>query len=327
VRQKARSDSKVLPISNELLIGMAAGAFSKLFTTPLQNIVTRKQTAAMVAARDKSTSISSELSARDIALQIKDEKGILGFWSGYSATLVLTLNPALTFLLHETFTRTLLPKSKRSDPGARLTFLLAAMSKAIASSITYPFSLAKTRAQVSSRRVGEGEGATSKEDEDKKLHEMDAKQKAKERTVLATILRIAQTEGVGALYQGLSGEVMKGFVTHGLTMLVKERIHKFVIQLYYLILKTLKRYSNPELARTGKMTLADAKRAVQPYADKGTDMAYDLVKQGAKTASDAGNVTQETLFKTQEELEELYERGMQHARDILWGIVDDDDDF
>lgn len=76
---------------------MLAGAFA---TTPVQNIVTRKQTAAVVFARDPTSSVSPKLSVKDIVLQIRHEKGFLGFWSGYSASLVLTLNLAIIFLLH-----------------------------------------------------------------------------------------------------------------------------------------------------------------------------------------------------------------------------------
>ena len=86
----------------------------------------------MVSAWDPTSSVSPKLSAKDIALQIRHEKGLLGFWSGYSASLVLTLNPAITFLLHKIFLRTLVPRSRRADTGAFLTFLAVAMSKSIA---------------------------------------------------------------------------------------------------------------------------------------------------------------------------------------------------
>ena len=85
-----------LRVIDELSVGVAAGAFSKFITTPIQQIVTRKQTAAMVAARDPTTSLASEqsknLSIRDIALQIRRERGIAGFWAGYNASLILTLS-------------------------------------------------------------------------------------------------------------------------------------------------------------------------------------------------------------------------------------------
>ena len=140
-RLNAQESSQALPVLDEIGVGMLAGAFAKLWTTPVQNIVTRKQTAVMVSARDPTSSVSPKLSAKDIALQIRHEKGLLGFWSGYSASLVLTLNPAITFLLYEIFLRTLVPRSRRADPGACLTFLIVAMNKSIASSVKYHLSL------------------------------------------------------------------------------------------------------------------------------------------------------------------------------------------
>src|ERR1700733_6264343 len=95
--------------------------------------------AAVVSTRDSTSSVLPKLSAKDIAPQIRHEKGFLDFWTGYSASLVLTLNPAITFLLHKVSLRTLVPRLRRADPGVCLTFLIAATSGLIASSITYPF--------------------------------------------------------------------------------------------------------------------------------------------------------------------------------------------
>jgi len=122
--QKHGGKSTALPVLDELSVGALAGACSKFLTTPISNIVTRKQTAAMVSAR--SGSKSAELSVADIARTIRSEKGVQGFWSGYSASLVLTLNPSLTFFLYEFFKR-LLPRSRRDDPGAKIIFLMAAV--------------------------------------------------------------------------------------------------------------------------------------------------------------------------------------------------------
>lgn len=192
---------------------MLAGAFA---TAPVQNIVTRKQTAAVVSARDPTSSVSPKLSAKDTVLQIRHEKGFLGFWSGYSASLVLTLNPAITFLLHKVSLRTLVPRLRRADLGACLTFLIAVTSKLIASSITYPFSLAKTCAQVSSQSPSEPTGETSEKSNEGENLEASKAVKARQRTVFIIILRIAKTEGIWALYQGLGTEVLKGFFSHGL---------------------------------------------------------------------------------------------------------------
>lgn len=236
-----------LPVVEELGVGFLAGAFSKLLTTPVANVVTRQQAASLLASNEPQH--PREVSIRAIARGIKLDKGYKGFWSGYSASLVLTLNPSITFLLFETFKRLLIPRQKRSDSAPQVTFLIAAFSKAIASTITYPFSLAKSRAQASSKSVNE------KDSEDKGTSEKVQKESASvaEKTrakapsnVFSTILHIATTEGLGALYEGLGGEVLKGFFSHGFTMIVKQIVHRVIIRLYYQILRLLKRYPSSE---------------------------------------------------------------------------------
>lgn len=228
----------------------------------------------MLASRDPGKD-PDQGSLRSIASQIRTEKGVQGFWSGYSASLVLTLNPSLTFFFFEAFKRTLLPRSQRQSPSPQATFLLAAISKAMASTITYPFSLAKSRLQSSSG-FDQDEGSTTV-----KLEDPVSLNKAP-RNVFTVIFRIAQTEGLSALYEGLGGEVMKGFFSHGITMIVKEAAHKFVIQLYYTILKMLKKYPSPqELARPVK------EQAVQ-VAENAAELADSAKEQSGRMAENIG---------------------------------------
>ncbi len=265
---------------DELGVGFLAGAFSKLLTTPIANMVTRKQASAMLPGGSTSSEAESD-SVRSIALRIRSEKGLQGFWSGYSASLVLTLNPSLTFFLFETFKRTLLPRKHRSDPPPQATFLLAAISKAIASTITYPFSLAKSRAQASSKSTSYSESDEKGSLNIASTESSSATQKLGSHAlsnVFSMILNIAQTEGVGALYEGLGGEVLKGFFSNGITMLVKEKVHKLIIQLYYIVLKLLKRYPNPQdLAGSMKEQAGEAKDVLEKRAGQLVDAAKDSV--------------------------------------------------
>jgi len=64
--------------------------------------------------------------------------------------------------------------------------------------------------------------------------------KNKPTNVFLALSHIAQIEGVGALYSGISGEVLKGFFSHGLTMLLKERLSGLVLRLWYAIAAMLK---------------------------------------------------------------------------------------
>lgn len=252
-RQRLRGKGtayRSLPAVDELSVGFLAGALTKLLTTPIATIVTRKKASTFIAARSSSHS-PEDNTVLSIARQIHSEKGIQGFWSGYSASLVLTLNPSITFFLYESFKRTLLPRAQRDTPSASATFFLAAISKAIASTITYPFSLAKSRAQLSSRTVDENDeevkDAIEKASDGRTAGTRRGREAAR-RTVFSSILHIARTEGIGALYEGLGGEVLKGFFSHGITMIVKEAVHSLIIRLYFAILKTLQKYPRPQEA-------------------------------------------------------------------------------
>ncbi|KAK8034771.1 Peroxisomal adenine nucleotide transporter 1 [Apiospora rasikravindrae] len=247
--RNSRGNSKGLGVLSELAVGVAAGACSRALTTPIATIVARKQTAALVDDQDSDAASAANLSVREIAAAIRREKGLAGLWSGYSASLVLTLNPSLTFFLQEFFKRALLSSDRWDEPGSGLTFLLAAVSKAVASSVTYPFQIAKSRLQVSTvaaepeaEAEGEGEkkenggdGDASRDVEkevDAKLNAVRAVKKLARRSIFGTLVTIAREEGVAALYDGLPGELLKGFFSHGTTMLAKDVVHKLLFKLY-----------------------------------------------------------------------------------------------
>lgn len=289
-----KSKNIVLPIFDELAVGVLAGSFAKLFTTPLSNIVARKQTSA--ARKGEST---TSLSTSDIAARIRAEKGILGFWSGYSATLILTLNPSLTFFLNEFLKRTLLPRSKRDKPPPALTFLLAALSKVAASSITYPFSLAKTRAQVMSSNSNPKSGIPDKKAETSLLSSLTPQ-------ILSTVATIARTDGIPGLYAGLQGEVLKGFFSHGFTMLAKDAVYASIIKSYYLLLMLGRRYPSPEelierareraeeyseITREGARELAEkTKEGTEQLLNANSgNVAVDMTSNSAGAADAAGS--------------------------------------
>lgn len=313
--RSSKASSKHLPVIDELSVGFLAGAFSKFLTTPIANIVTRKQTSSMLSGRDPGKD-TDQGSLRSIASQIRAEKGVQGFWSGYSASLVLTLNPSLTFFFFEALKSTLLSRSQRQSPSAQMIFLLAAFSKAMASTITYPFSLAKSRLQSSS---GLDQRETSSTGKQEGIHIP----KKAPTNVFTVILRIAQAEGLGALYEGLGGEIMKGFFSHGITMIVKEAVHKLVIQLYYHILKMLKRYPSPqELAGSVTeqvvRTAEDVRDLAGPAKEQSGQMAAKI-SASAETVKEQAARTAEVLGQ---QLEQAAVDARTRARQMTDGIGD-----
>jgi hypothetical protein len=71
-RAAARGD-KTLGAVEELLVGSLAGVFSRFFTTPMNNLVTRKQTSGQTSEDGKPASSAS------IIRDIYREKGITGY--------------------------------------------------------------------------------------------------------------------------------------------------------------------------------------------------------------------------------------------------------
>jgi len=278
---KNKRGVKNLPVFEELGVGVIAGCFSKAITTPIQNIVTRQQTAALIAARKPTASQGHrrKASVKDIATEIKAEKGTAGFWSGYSAATILTLNPAITFAAENSLRR-LIPKDRRKNPPAFLTFLLAALSKVVATSLTYPVMLAKSRAQTA------GKSADEQGNSDKRALRSVFKLFEGQVKIIRSLNKIYRTEGLQGLYSGIEGEVLKGFIQHGLTMMLKDRAHGGVIAFYYAMLKITRRWPE-KLEHAVKDAGVEPSKAVEQVEKAGTAVAHEasnLVKKVTEKA-------------------------------------------
>lgn len=293
--KRSQGNSRRLPAWEELAVGAAAGACARLFTTPIGNVVTRKQTASLITDEGPDTTGQAGrtgLSFAEILHVIRAEKGLLGLWAGYSATLVLTLNPSVTFYLQHALKKALVDRGRDGESNGA-TFLVAALSKAVATAVTYPFQIAKARVQVSApesprpepeeaeREVEEKKGASAEAGEEDLLvveqnvgrTETKAQalagrlRKTAEDTIFGTVLHIGRTEGVPALYDGISGELLKAFFNHGTTMLSKEIVHKLIVQLYFFVLARirssptaqalLRRRSREDLKKLGDIQIAE----------------------------------------------------------------------
>jgi hypothetical protein len=210
-----------LPIMEELGIGIAAAAVSKFITSPLSNVVTRKQTSALLYPNAKSPSIA------DIYHDIMREKGVVGLWSGYSASLWLTLNPSLTFLLYETAKPLVMEQRGHLD---RLdTFFLVALCKAAATTLTYPMTVLRVRSQM---EEGEDEMEMHEMYEaptEKGIHVERSREKFRRGTdtryqrslrrtsgLVELLTDIIKREGFGALYVGIRGALLKGFISQSM---------------------------------------------------------------------------------------------------------------
>lgn len=89
-------------IAVELALGAAAGALAQLFTIPVAVVTTRQQTAR---AEERTSLLAT---AREV---VKGPDGVSGLWRGLKASLVLVVNPAITYGAYERL-RTIFFKDK-----------------------------------------------------------------------------------------------------------------------------------------------------------------------------------------------------------------------
>lgn len=125
--------------------------------------------------------------------------------------------------------------------------------------------------------------------------------------ILSTVATIARTDGVPGLYSGLQGEVLKGFFSHGFTMLAKDAVYATIVKSYYLLLILGRRYPSPEeliqrareqaeeyseIAREGARELAERTKEGTQEALNATSgsVSVDMTSNSAGTADAARNV-------------------------------------
>lgn len=286
-RLRKNGGKQSLPAYEELSVGFVAGAATKLMTTPIANVATRQQASAISDPSEKTPSFM------EVANKIRSEEGVFGFWSGYSASMILTLNPSLTFFLFEFFKRVALPRSKRENPPPFATFFLAALSKACASSVTYPFSLAKARLQAGSKKDKDEEKQEEEHVVDDVVKSKDEKvqkveRKAAKNTLFSTLLTIYETEGPIALYEGLHLEVLKAFVSHGITMSVKQAIAKLIAKISYTLAVVFSKYTR-RVRREASKLAERAKDTSVGYYDLSIKRVNDRVQEATDAAKAKAN--------------------------------------
>lgn len=175
----------------ELSLGAVAGALAQLFTIPVAVITTRQQT----QSKDKRKGMID--TAREV---IEGEDGVFGLWRGLKASLVLVVNPAITYGAYERLKQALFPGKTSLKPWE--AFALGAMSKALATIVTQPLIVAKVGLQSKPPPARNGKPFKS---------------------FVEVMQFIIENEGVLSLFKGMGPQIIKGLLVQGILMMTKER--------------------------------------------------------------------------------------------------------
>ncbi|KAJ7031292.1 mitochondrial carrier domain-containing protein [Mycena alexandri] len=219
-----------LSTAAELLIGAIAGALAQIFTIPVSVIATRQQVGRQNAAKPGDDSFLG------VAREIVDEEGVGGLWLGIKPGLVLTVNPAITYGAFERVKGIFIAaqvKAGASDkisPG--LSFLIGALSKTLATVVTYPYIMAKVRIQT--RTADTEEALVEHVDLPVANHPHHKDSKLRHPGALDILAQVLQREGPAGWYRGMSAQITKAVLSQALLFMSKEQFEQWALSIMIL---------------------------------------------------------------------------------------------
>ncbi|KAI5650564.1 hypothetical protein M9H77_36569 [Catharanthus roseus] len=218
-----RSGYKSIGTKANLVIAAAAGACTVIVTHPLDTASSRMQT--------------SEFGKSKGLLKTLSEGSWNEAYDGLGISLLLTANPSIQYTAFDQLKQRMLKrrisnkKGNESSPeslSAFSAFILGAVSKCIATCVTYPAIRCKVMIQ------------SAESDED--TEEQEAEQKSR-KTISGALYAIWKREGLLGFFKGLQAQILKTVLSSALLLMVKEKISKvswvliLAIRRYLLITK------------------------------------------------------------------------------------------
>jgi solute carrier family 25 (peroxisomal adenine nucleotide transporter), member 17 len=247
ITRRLPKGSKVPPLSTaaELLLGAIAGALAQIFTIPVSVIATRQQVGRISKptqpllpsnTSDATPTERSDDSFMAVAREIVEEEGVGGLWLGIKPGLVLTVNPAITYGMYERVKNILLLAKAKAGADDKLShgqsFVVGALSKTLATVVTYPYIMAKVRIQARSADLDNEEPEKSSE---KPAPHMYHHTKSKHPGALNVLAKVWKREGPSGWYQGMQAQIIKAVLSQALLFMSKEQFERWTLALIVLL--------------------------------------------------------------------------------------------
>ncbi|XP_011866134.1 PREDICTED: peroxisomal membrane protein PMP34 isoform X2 [Vollenhovia emeryi] len=129
--------------SSDLLIASIAGVINVLTTTPLWVVNTRLKMKGVGVSSERNNNEYTTLC--DGLVHIWKYEGLRQLWAGTIPSLMLVANPAIQFMTYESIKRRVVASLGGAQPPAWVFFIIGAIAKTVATSITYPLQLVQTK--------------------------------------------------------------------------------------------------------------------------------------------------------------------------------------
>lgn len=205
LKRVANEDKTIL---RDLLLAMVAGSINVMSTNPLWVVNTRMkmQGARALGADHVASRNYNYKSLLDGVLQVGRTEGLAGLWSGSGSSLILTINPAIQFMVYEAVKRQMQNVYESQQLNSFIVFGVGAVAKAVATVLTYPIQLV----QAKQRHGHNYEGLPRKAG------------------LIPILLFILRKHGFRGLFKGLEAKILQTVLTAALMFVCYEKIASIV---------------------------------------------------------------------------------------------------
>ncbi|BEJ12326.1 hypothetical protein CspHIS471_0207860 [Cutaneotrichosporon sp. HIS471] len=207
IKRRTVNTGEGLSTPEGIIAGLIAGSITTTLTNPIWTLQAYQSTKVTTDADGKVVKPTMGSAARDIIKQ----SGIKGLWRGLGPALILVINPVIQYTTFERMVTLLLnyraKKSGSATVGTRSAlsdwdlFMLGAISKLIATGITYPYLVVKSRLQVASHKY---------------------------KSSVTAVLEILKTEGLRGVYAGLGPKLLQSALTAAFMFVAQRRLYEVV---------------------------------------------------------------------------------------------------
>ena len=188
--------------AEHLFLGYLAAFQGNITTIPLDVTLTRR----LASRKKRAASPGNELSFFGAFQEAVEVDGFWNFYKGWMVSAILCFNPAITYVCYERIKQWLIRGRAQTQLSSFEAFIVGAISKAIATWITFPFIRCKAVLNTWS-----------------KLHKDEPVP-----TMEEVFQRILKEEGVAGLFKGIYPQLTKGVLNSALMLMIKERVDDMV---------------------------------------------------------------------------------------------------
>ncbi|KAJ2687152.1 hypothetical protein IWW39_003132 [Coemansia spiralis] len=198
------SKRKNMSTVESMVSGAVAGAMTCIITNPIWVVNTR------LTVKQKSTAEGESPTTVQAFAEVIKEDGVLALWQGIIPALILVINPIIQYTAFEQLKNRV---ERFRKLGSLDFFVLGAISKLAATSITYPYILLKSRMQLKQSK-NEGERYDS---------------------LVDGLRKVVAQEGVAGLYNGIESKLLQSVLTASFLFMSKEALFSYAVKLLILL--------------------------------------------------------------------------------------------